>query len=57
MTAQTTLPLDPCQKLIDAYRIARGGEKSRAWKKLRDARAKQLKAELRASTPKAKRAA
>jgi hypothetical protein len=51
---QTEMNLDPCAKEMEAYRIARGGEKNSAYKKLVKARAKQLRKELRvASTRKA----
>jgi hypothetical protein len=45
---QESMNLDPLQKYVDAYRIARGGERTKAYRKLVRKRADQLKAELRA---------
>lgn len=51
MTEQQSMNLDPCQKYMDAYKIARGGDKTRALKKLIAERNKLLEAETRAATP------
>jgi hypothetical protein len=54
---QQSMNLDPLQKYVDAYHIARGGEKTKAYKKLVRKRADQLKAELRAKARMERKAA